>query len=173
MILGTTFMETVHTRTYLGMVLYGSALTDDAVRPMASLALFSSFSNILFIPPSKKYSWQTLWKWNQNITVNLTVTCHKSTSHRFRWVKPHCDEVQNCSWKTVEDIWSRTCDTSRYGPLLRIFSSSGCQQDSSWQGHTHSASAHLHSAHARSCQSRPLWKKKICKMRAELTNKNK
>lgn len=54
---GSTFIETeVHTRTYLGMVLNGWALTDDAVRPMASLALFSSFSNILFIPPSKKYS---------------------------------------------------------------------------------------------------------------------
>lgn len=43
-------------RTDLGMVLNGWALTDDAVRPMANLALFSSFSNILFIPPFKKYS---------------------------------------------------------------------------------------------------------------------
>lgn len=39
---------------YLGMVLCGWALA--AVRPMVSAALFSSFSNILFIPPSKKYS---------------------------------------------------------------------------------------------------------------------
>ncbi len=71
-ILGSTFMVVVvHTATYLGIVLYGWALTDAAVRPIASVALFSSFSNILFIPPSKKYSWQTLWKWNQNTTQTL------------------------------------------------------------------------------------------------------
>lgn len=71
-ILGSTFMtEGVLTITYLGIVLYGWALADAAVRPIASVALFSSFSNILFIPPSKKYSWQTLWKWNQNTTQTL------------------------------------------------------------------------------------------------------
>lgn len=57
---------TVPATTHLGMVLYGGALTDAAVSPMASVALFSSFSSILFIPPSRKYSWQTLRKWNEN-----------------------------------------------------------------------------------------------------------
>lgn len=53
--------------TYLGMVLYGWALTDAADKPSPSMALFLSFSNILFIPPSKKYSWQTLRRRNQNV----------------------------------------------------------------------------------------------------------
>lgn len=48
------------------MVLDGWPLTEDAVRPMANLALFSSFSNILFIPPFKKYSWQTLRRQYEN-----------------------------------------------------------------------------------------------------------
>lgn len=55
---------------------------------------------------------------------------------------------------------SRTCDTIQCGPLPHTFWSNGCQQDSSWRGHTHSVSAHLHSALARSCQSRPLRKQK-------------
>lgn len=46
--------------TDLGVALEGWALPDEPVTPAANLALFSSFSNILFIPPFKKYSWQTL-----------------------------------------------------------------------------------------------------------------
>lgn len=44
----------------LGVAPKGWALADEPVTPAANLALFSSFSNILFIPPFKKYSWQTL-----------------------------------------------------------------------------------------------------------------
>lgn len=46
--------------TDLVAALKGWAPTDEPVTPAANLALFSSFSNILFIPPFKKYSWQTL-----------------------------------------------------------------------------------------------------------------
>lgn len=48
----------------LVVALNGWAPTDEPVTPAANLALFSSFSNILFIPPFKKYSWQTL-QWGE------------------------------------------------------------------------------------------------------------
>lgn len=86
-------------RTDLGMVLNGWALTDDAVRPMANLALFSSFSNILFIPPFKKYSWQTLRRQYENMTAKLLASQHKSISCRLRMSQTSESWAGRLRWK--------------------------------------------------------------------------
>lgn len=85
--------------TYLGMVLCGWALTDAAATPRACAAVFSSLSNILFIPPSKKYSWQTLEARHISLKHRqiLLSKSHKSTSKKLSWVHPHCRHVHNQS----------------------------------------------------------------------------
>ena len=62
-------------RLYLGTVVIGWALKAGALTAKASLALFSSFSNILFIPPSRKYSWQMLGGKNKVTCYYLMHNC--------------------------------------------------------------------------------------------------
>lgn len=119
------------------MALCAWALTDAAGRLVAPLALFSSFSKTLFIPPCRKYSWQTL-----------------DETKADTFLPNEYDQ----KLKYASEAPGVTCDTTQCGSLLHSFWSSGYQRDSSWPRRTRSASARPHSAHARSFQSRPLKK---------------
>lgn len=124
--------------TDLGVALKGWALTDEPVTPAANLALFSSFSNILFIPPFKKYSWQTLQRGDGRGGRGLRMSQAPESP------------AEGAA------AGNGTCGTTRCGPPRRTSWSSGGRPGSSWPGRTRSACARPRSARARSCQSRPL-----------------